>query len=515
MGASICSIALHLWNTPFAEDDAFIHIRAAKNLWLAGAPFFNTATPCLSSTSVLWFLLIAPTTMLGEMQLPGIATINGLLSVLASLMVAKLSARIFPSLPSWTGTLTAILTYCCLLPSSLALMESSFATTMTSLAVLLLLSKTTLWSALIVLLPLTRPELLVVIPVALAYRALHRSSFITKRAIEWVAPVIIAALVAYLYIATFGAVLPQSMLAKQVVYQLSYNEFIKGFVTALSGGIGGAMFAPAWIITSALLLIAIVFTTHEKSRPSGKILTASMATLCIPILITLGYAIRCVLVFPWYAPLLTVPTVIALTPLLKGGAIPRFFFTVLFAPQLCAALLSALTPTLTSYSPLAPSGARAFTLREIGAALSNVSPTVTIVAPEIGALGMSFPGEIIDAVGLATPHSITYHPLKVPEQRRGGYLGAVPPQLVRDLNPDLVVGLPSLMEALMQDPIIADYREIRIPIISPASHDTSRVLTVWGNTHITVLVRTHRYHEIARALQSAAIIADSSPPLTS
>jgi hypothetical protein len=222
-------------------------------------------------------------------------------------------------------------------------------------------------------------------------------------------------------------------------------------------------------------------------------------SLSISLLVVVGYAVRSVLVFPWYAPLITVPTIIALAPVWRLGLRHQLCMTVLVLPQASAAILSALTPIAPQHSPLAPSGARAHTLLLIGQALSSIEPRLTIVAPEIGALGYGFRGDLIDAVGLASPASLTFHPLRVPEERQGGYQGAVPPQLVKNTQPDVVIGLPSLMYAVVRDPHLTNYTKIEIPITLPPPHERVPT-TVWGNSHITVLVQNAKYEEVAQRL---------------
>ena len=43
---------------------------------------------------------------------------------------------------------------------------------------------------------------------------------------------------------------------------------------------------------------------------------------------------------------------------------------------------------------------------------------------------ISFPGRILDAAGLASKDALKFHPLKIPQERERGDLGAIPPRYV-------------------------------------------------------------------------------------
>jgi len=86
----------------------------------------------------------------------------------------------------------------------------------------------------------------------------------------------------------------------------------------------------------------------------------------------------------------------------------------------------------------------------VAQSLAERYPHATLMAPEIGGIGWGFDGQIIDAVGLVSPEVLRYHPMPFPEQRAHGGLGAIPPQAVSDLKPDLIVTLDLFSQALQK-----------------------------------------------------------------
>jgi hypothetical protein len=73
-----------------------------------------------------------------------------------------------------------------------------------------------------------------------------------------------------------------------------------------------------------------------------------------------------------------------------------------------------------------------------------------VAAPEIGALGFTYPGPILDTVGLVSPQARPYYPLP-PEQVAGN--SAIPPDLIADAQPDFVAFLEIFgRRGLLMDP---------------------------------------------------------------
>ena len=125
---------------------------------------------------------------------------------------------------------------------------------------------------------------------------------------------------------------------------------------------------------------------------------------------------------------------------------------------------------------------------EVGEALYSKYPDARVLAPEIGALGYGFRGEILDAIGIATPAALQFHPLLVPEQRSYGALGAVPPRFVAHVRPEFVVALDCFVEALLLQ-YQESYHLVREPVFTAADLALKREQTLWGSQYLNIFIR--------------------------
>jgi hypothetical protein len=80
--------------------------------------------------------------------------------------------------------------------------------------------------------------------------------------------------------------------------------------------------------------------------------------------------------------------------------------------------------------------------------VQSACPTARLMTSEIGGLGEGFRGEILDGFGLATPNAIRFHPMRVPEDRVSGDIGAIPLGFVREERPDVVVSYAVFSESI-------------------------------------------------------------------
>jgi hypothetical protein len=139
--------------------------------------------------------------------------------------------------------------------------------------------------------------------------------------------------------------------------------------------------------------------------------------------------------------------------------------------------------------PFIEDGIRVQRYLEVGKELYTLFPNARLLTSEIGGLGYSFRGEIIDAVGLVTPSALTYHPMKVPQQRQNATIGAIPARMVGDLLPELVVSLPIFVQEFDH----SSYRNLYTKIIIPSSTKIwrERTLTdsIWGSSEFYIYIR--------------------------
>jgi hypothetical protein len=135
------------------------------------------------------------------------------------------------------------------------------------------------------------------------------------------------------------------------------------------------------------------------------------------------------------------------------------------------------------------SGARVRTYLETGRLLYEEYPNATLLTPEIGGLGYTFRGEILDAVGLASPEALKFHPMQVPNERPRGDLGTIPPEYVERHMPELIVSFDSFAQALLASNVASQYNMVRIPVYIPEDFIDAKHDTIWGNKYLRIYVR--------------------------
>jgi len=100
-------------------------------------------------------------------------------------------------------------------------------------------------------------------------------------------------------------------------------------------------------------------------------------------------------------------------------------------------------------------------------------------------LGEGFEGEILDAVGLATPSAIKYHPMRVPDERSSGDLGEIPTGFVSEMRPDVIVSYDVFAESLLKNPDRSIYTELVYPALPAVEMPR---YTNWNRHHLHILV---------------------------
>jgi hypothetical protein len=136
------------------------------------------------------------------------------------------------------------------------------------------------------------------------------------------------------------------------------------------------------------------------------------------------------------------------------------------------------------------SGSRVKMYLMVGKIINEDYPNVTLLTSEIGGLGYSFQGKIFDAGGLASMEALSFHPMAVPQQRNHSGLGAIPPEFVNFVNPDIIVTYDIFAEALLRrDDISAQYNIITLPAYLPEDALYSESESIWGSKYLRVYIR--------------------------
>jgi hypothetical protein len=455
-----------------AADDSYIHLRIARNLVETGHAFFNASDKVMVTSSPLWTIVLAVSQQFFH-HLPPALPLEALAMGLAALCAFLLAHRCTPA-SGLTGAerliyliAAPVATFAILLQSSVEQMETPLAVALVLAAALLFSKQNRWWFCLLVLAGWTRYEYLAcavcVLPLALYFKRMSRSA-----ALLGLATLVIGALCV---LQQYGTVVPNTVHAKAVGYVLSYSY------VAQSLGFGWrAIGLVRFLLLLAVLVILIAqrFRDYRQFIPNALMLGgAGLLAL---------YFVKKAYVFLWYLPLAEVPLVLGL---LLGVA---FAGKRLFRWVALAAVLVLLPGKSLCYESLAVISNRPLRDRSdlinlrvqeylaVGRAVRSACPTGRLMTSEIGGLGEGFRGTILDGFGLASPEAMKFHPMRVPEDRSGGYIGAIPIGFVNEARPDVIVSYPTFAESIIKkiDPsVFTEYSYNALPA------SLSKVTGVW------------------------------------
>jgi hypothetical protein len=111
------------------------------------------------------------------------------------------------------------------------------------------------------------------------------------------------------------------------------------------------------------------------------------------------------------------------------------------------------------------------------------------MSSEIGGLGYTFEGRVIDGVGLISPQALEHHPMRVPEQRSYGFIGAIPAGFVEESSPELIVALDIFVEELLRSEVASSYAVIREPVYIDEDLRFAPSPVVWWSRNLNILIR--------------------------
>ncbi|WP_367898211.1 hypothetical protein AB3N61_00435 [Leptospira sp. WS58.C1] len=479
---SFFSVAFVVWIFfrlfPFTiVDDAYIHYRVAENFAKTGLPYYNLNDPVNSTSSPNWTICLSLLSKTG-IPITYAAFLLGCIGLFSTIYIFGILLKrqnINASL-RYAGLL---LTFVWIYDTVLMGMESAAALSCLMFGIYLQERKSKFSLLILCLSVFFRYEL----AVFLIFFFLFPSPKIPDLKEILIAGLPISALSLWMYF-HFGTILPRAGMVKLSVYSISYDHP----VLAIFGDYSVAVAYLALFFLVGFILYRIGFKTAPRF-----VLSAWAFGLALPLIYILGR----VFVFRWYTPLFLAPFSFSVIWAFhkikevdnKGFVYALFSLSILGVlyqplPKISKDIYAGLFG-LSEYRKLTYNS-RIVRYLEIGKYLNQKKPNGTLLAPEIGALGHSFEGEIIDAVGLGSSVSVSYHPLKIPEERSDGTIGAIPPKLVLDTVPDFVVSLPVFAEALLQ----SEFTEIyNCSQETPFAEETKEILEgekIWGYDWILV-----------------------------
>jgi len=481
------------------SDDAYIHARIAENLTATGHPFFNPGEAVMATSSPVWTLFLAAQRLLfGEFNV--VPFWNAVFTGCAAL-AAYFLARAAGSSPRMTRSTQGD----ALLPALLAivaLLDSSYMQMETPLAMALLLwsavafTRDSRWTLpLLMIAVFTRPELALLF-LAVALGGIAASRF--KRPGLYAAAAVGAILLLWLF-SQFGTVIPNSVRAKKIGYTISAWQSFMGLFPAWSSGLPSEGTPVAMLgVSVALVLLMQVLTLVKSPRPWNQTQVAAAALSVWGYSLALLYVWNKTLIFSWYQPMVTAPILVGMATGLRfertvirklapacGLALMLYVFLPPLLPTVRAAALQ--QPEL---SPFYSQAARVHEYLAVGGAVARVCPQARLMTSEIGALGYSFKGYVLDGFGIASPDALKYHPMHVPVERSHGSLGAIPIRFVAEKRPDLIVSFDVFAQSLLRSrQVSAQYTDLRFPPLLPEDAARPGVHRWISIVNLHVLVR--------------------------
>jgi len=490
-------VLLHIQLHQYSYDDAYIHFRVARNLVDFGVPYYNPLEILKVSTSSGWVIFLALIYWLAKaIHLVGhFALIISIINALITIGVVFIYTRIVEiflqrqlTLPQKLLFQTTILAL--LLLPSIGLMETSLALLLAGAGIFLLLKTKSVGFLLLAMSLYFRMELILLASLLCAL-AIFRGEFKLQKTILWFTAGILPFIIFDLYF--FRTIIPQSVLAKSVVYSITpFQTFIEVLNRSLPG-FPAANF-PKLIVRATFLLLPIVVlswvTIREKDLIKRSYYPAALGVSAL--LVLASYVGKHVLLFEWYTPLYMLPLVTSLFSYAYLVPPPRNFvlkiplFTLfLFSGFFLVSSMHAIHSRPDDFV-LFESGARVKMYLYVGDILNQEYPEANLLTSEIGGLGYSFKGKILDGAGLASRDALTFHPMAIPVQRSSGTSGAIPYEFVIASEPDIIVSYDIFAEELLSKDVSAEYHLITLPAYLPEDIQYSKNGFLWGSKFLRV-----------------------------
>jgi hypothetical protein len=291
------------------------------------------------------------------------------------------------------------------------------------------------------------------------------------------------ALISYQWV-HFHALLPQATHAKTVVYQVPPDVILTQLV-------GNALGIPPILSIVLVAILAVLLGGLRDFISDAQQLTRYIVGLGF--LIVLAWTASGIPLFPWYPGIawtLLMPYVFVLSHHRQlVFRVPALIIIGTFMASACR-IPVANAFRVTQVLPWHESGARTRMYMALGHALQANCPEASIAAAEVGGIGYTFEGEILDTAGLATSGAVRYHPLPIPEERDTPLIAGVPFRMIANLRPDLVLAYPRFLKGMLNNPeLLSAYAATSLPVFLPEDHLEFNYSSVFGNDHLILFRR--------------------------
>ncbi len=468
-------VAAHQLLLPFACDDAYIHFRVAERFIETGRPYYNAADPVIASSSPVWTIALTICFALFGVSPAVVAGLNAVLTAGVCVMAARLVAALCGQRSLLLDISVSVAVLTLVVVPSIELMETPLALFLLCWGILRVLANQPRGFLLLGFALCTRLEL-AVFPLLLSVLLWRRERHAFGASLMELFMSVVPFLVYHLMF--FGALLPQTLRAKHLVYGLGLPEFASNLTEAVYGAVmaGGGALIPRFHVLVLLMVAMGAVLLFRRER-----FALPWYTVLIPVggLIILDvYAFVGVPLFEWYNPLYQVPMVLGVVAAAWGyrGFIGHCLLWVMLLPPLATLglVLGGAFVDETLF-PGYEKGLRVQQYLQVGESLRQRYPDGVLAAAEVGALGFAFRGRVLDGVGLISPQALAFHPLPIPSERANRFIGALPAKLVATERPLLVVGYDPFLRGFLGGPEHEQYQVDELTTLPPLRWGALRV----------------------------------------
>lgn len=449
-------------------DDAFITFRYAENLSTGVGFVYNPGEAVLGTSTPLFTLLIASSVRAGlspESVSYAIGVLGDLLVILSLFYVSQKEGRFFAG--AFSGLWFAVCGPLVLAAVSGMETEIYAGLVMSSFAAYDSGRRSGAW-LLAAAVALLRPEGLLLL-VAFFLSGLRRRELEWR---GWIFAGIPVGAWGFFSSAYFGSPIPQSVVAKLAVYpqypDLLHNtsEMLLGLgrpliaVTEFAAAIplmatGSGVPIPLFLLLPALLFVVILGIWSIRNT--------RLDSLAAWFILDFGFfAIPNRYLFPWYSlPLQSAFYFLFLAGV--GSLVAHLSARIQLASRILlsvggvgVALWLSVVLGMDVNTQRLELSRREEVYACIGNELRPYARDVTVASPEIGALGAAYGGKILDLAGVVSPVTLKYY-LAPGYQFR--FPHSVPPDLIREQRPEVVVMFDNLGSEAINDPwFVSNYR---------------------------------------------------------
>jgi hypothetical protein len=488
---ALLSTWLHAALHQYAFDDAYIHFRVAERFLEHGAPYYNAGEAVMASSSPAWTVVLCLLFLAGGGSAMVVAIFNGIVSALGGLAFIALARELSGGgLNKWLCWSFGLPFLSLMHFAGIGLMETSLAISVLGLAALLYARGREEAFILFALAPFIRLELALFFVLFFLHALLRRRGALGRRSLYSLLGCLPLASYQLVF---FKTLLPGTMHAKSIVYSLSFYDVVEFLLRQIM------IFIPFvegfWWPAAALVLLVFLGVVGEARARRFKEERSEILYMLGAggLLIAVVYMLAKGLVFPWYVPLVAIPITFALfvtaarSRMLASYAALVIIIGLPHAVTLARSSMAA-AGDFERYGYFAQN-ARARKYLEVGERLFERFPDARLMSSEIGGLGYTFEGRVIDGVGLISPQALEHHPMRVPEQRSYGFIGAIPAGFVEESSPELIVALDIFVEELLRSEVASSYAVIREPVYIDEDLRFAPSPVVWWSRNLNILIR--------------------------